>query len=175
MTDMTDMTDPDSQPIHTPTQTDLDMMSQALTLASQAGDRGEVPVGAIVYETETGTILGQGSNTRECDRDPAGHAEFIAILNACKSINDWRLNHCTLVVTLEPCPMCAGLIVNARLGRVVYGADDPKAGAVRSLFQICDDERLNHRSAILPGVMAPESSQLLKSFFKRLRDARERS
>ncbi|MBO6512340.1 MAG: nucleoside deaminase [Phycisphaerales bacterium] len=151
------------------------MMTRALELASKAGDRGEVPVGAIVYETETGTILGSGSNTRECDRDPSGHAEFIAILNACKSINDWRLNHCTLVVTLEPCPMCAGLIVNARLGRVVYGADDPKAGAVRSLYQICDDERLNHRSAILPGVMAPASSQLLKSFFKRLRDARERS
>lgn len=158
-----------------PTQTDQDMMTRALELASKAGDRGEVPVGAIVYETETGTILGSGSNTRECDRDPSGHAEFIAILNACKSINDWRLNHCTLVVTLEPCPMCAGLIVNARLGRVVYGADDPKAGAVRSLYQICDDERLNHRSAILPGVMAPASSQLLKSFFKRLRDARERS
>ncbi len=170
-------TDPDPHPTQspTPTQTDLEMMTRALALANEAGDRGEVPVGAIVYETETGTILGTGSNTRECNRDPAGHAEFIAILNACKSINDWRLNHCTLVVTLEPCPMCAGLIVNARLGRVVYGADDPKAGAVRSLFQICDDERLNHRSAILPGVMAPESSQLLKSFFKRLRDARERS
>ncbi|MBL4810177.1 MAG: nucleoside deaminase [Phycisphaerales bacterium] len=145
------------------------MMTHALTLAQEAADRGEVPVGAVVYETQTGKILGEGSNTRECDKNPSGHAEFTAILNACKNINDWRLNHCTLIVTLEPCPMCSGLIVNARLGRVVYGASDPKAGAVRSLYQICDDSRLNHRSAIIPGVMAPESSQLLKSFFKQLR------
>ena len=154
-----------------PTKVDLEMMVRALTLAQEGAERGEVPVGAVVYETETGKILGTGSNTRECNKDPSGHAEFIAILDACKSINDWRLNHCTLVVTLEPCPMCAGLIVNARLGRVVYGADDPKAGAVRSLYQLCDDERLNHRSAVVSGVMAPESSELLKSFFKRLRDA----
>ncbi len=158
-----------------PTKVDLEMMTKALTLAKEAGDSGEVPVGAVVYETDTGKILGAGSNTRECDKNPSGHAEFTAILNACKSINDWRLNHCTLVVTLEPCPMCSGLIVNARLGRVVYGADDPKAGAVRTLYQLCDDDRLNHRSAIIPGVMAPESSELLKSFFKRLRDAQSQS
>jgi len=154
-----------------PTQTDLDMMGKALELAKAAGEMGEVPVGAMVYETETGKILGQGSNTRECDKNPSGHAEFTAIMNACQSIDDWRLNHCTLVVTLEPCPMCAGLIVNARLGRVVYGADDPKAGAVRSLYQLCDDERLNHRCAIVPGVLASESSAMLKAFFKQLRDA----
>lgn len=153
----------------TPTTTDLDMMQRALLLADQAGQQGEVPVGAIVYETATGRILGQGSNTRECSKDPSGHAEFIAILEACRAIDDWRLNHCTVVVTLEPCPMCAGLIVNARLGRVVYGADDPKAGAVRSLYQICDDERLNHRSEVLSGVLGTESSDLLKAFFKRLR------
>jgi len=158
-----------------PTEVDLEMMTRALALAQTGGDRGEVPVGAVVYETQTGKILGTGSNTRECDKDPSGHAEFTAILNACKSIDDWRLNHCTLVVTLEPCPMCSGLIVNARLGRVVYGADDPKAGAVRTLYRLCDDDRLNHRSTIVPGVMAPESSELLKSFFKRLRDARSES
>jgi tRNA(adenine34) deaminase len=152
-----------------PTQADLQMMRRALELADQAQQIGEVPVGAVVYETETGTILGEGSNTRECDKNPSGHAEFTAILNACKAINDWRLNHCTLVVTLEPCPMCAGLIVNARVGRVVYGADDPKAGAVRSLYNLCDDERLNHRSDIIAGVMAQESSEVLKAFFKRLR------
>lgn len=145
------------------------MMRRALELADQAQQIGEVPVGAVVYETDTGTILGEGSNTRECDKNPSGHAEFTAILNACKAIDDWRLNHCTLVVTLEPCPMCAGLIVNARVGRVVYGADDPKAGAVRSLYNLCDDERLNHRSDIIPGVMAQESSEVLKAFFKRLR------
>jgi tRNA(adenine34) deaminase len=162
------MRDPSEQP----TQTDLNMMAKALDLAKAAAEQGEVPVGAIVYETNTGTILGTGSNTRECDKDPSGHAEFTAIINACKSINDWRLNHCTLAVTLEPCPMCAGLIVNARLGRVVYGADDPKAGAVQTLYQICTDDRLNHRCSVLPGVMAPESSDLLKSFFKQLRDTR---
>lgn len=148
------------------------MMAKALDLAKAAAEQGEVPVGAIVYETDTGKVLATGSNTRECNKDPSGHAEFTAIINACKAINDWRLNHCTLAVTLEPCPMCAGLIVNARLGRVVYGADDPKAGAVQTLYQICTDERLNHRSSVLPGVMASESSQLLKAFFKQLRDTR---
>ena len=156
----------------TPTQQDLAMMSLALDLASQGADRGEVPVGAVVYETETGKILGQGTNSREAQNDPSGHAEFSAILQACKSIEDWRLNRCTLVVTLEPCPMCAGLIVNSRIGRLVYGADDPKAGAVRSLFRLCDDERLNHRASVLTGVMASESSDMLKAFFKRLRDTR---
>lgn len=154
---------------------DIQMMERALVLAQQAGELGEVPVGAVVYETETGVVLGEGSNTRECDKDPAGHAEFIAILNASRCIKDWRLNHCSLAVTLEPCVMCAGLIVNARIGRVIYGADDPKAGAVRSLYRICDDERLNHRSAILTGVRASDSSALLKSFFKRLRDAHRES
>lgn len=156
-----------------PTPTDLDMMARALDLAHAAAEQGEVPVGAIVYETNTGTILGTGSNSRECNKDPSGHAEFTAIVSACKAINDWRLNHCTLAVTLEPCPMCAGLIVNARIGRVVYGADDPKAGAVRSLYQICTDDRLNHRCSVLPGVMASESSQLLKSFFRQLRDTHD--
>jgi tRNA(adenine34) deaminase len=155
-----------------PTDLDLEMMSKALELADQGQQIGEVPVGAVVYETATGTILGTGSNTRECEKNPSGHAEFTAILNACKAVNDWRLNHCTLVVTLEPCPMCAGLIVNARLGRVVYGADDPKAGAVRSLFRLCDDERLNHRCDIIAGVKDQESSEMLKAFFKRLRDSR---
>ena len=155
-----------------PTQQDLAMMSLALDLAAQGADRGEVPVGAVVYETQTGKILGQGTNSREAQNDPSGHAEFSAILQACKSIEDWRLNHCTLVVTLEPCPMCAGLIVNSRIGRLVYGADDPKAGAVRSLFRLCDDERLNHRASVLTGVMASESSEMLKAFFKRLRDTR---
>ena len=152
-----------------PTQTDLDMMQRALELASNAAEVGEVPVGAIVYETDTGTILGIGANTRETHKDPSGHAEFVAILQACKAVEDWRLNHCTLVVTLEPCPMCAGLIVNARVGRVVYGADDPKAGAVRTLYQLCEDDRLNHSAQILPGVLADESAQLLRDFFKQLR------
>ncbi len=159
----------------TPTKTDLAMMADALKLAEQAAKIGEVPVGAVVYETKTGQILGTGANTREHSRDPSGHAEFIAILQACQSINDWRLNHCTLVVTLEPCPMCAGLIVNARLGRVVYGASDPKAGAVRSLFRLCDDTRLNHRCCVVPSVMGDESSKLLQAFFQALREPGKQS
>ena len=153
----------------TPTEQDAAMMRRALALADQASARGEVPVGAVVYETATGTILAQAANTREGDRDPAGHAEFLAITQACKARRDWRLNDCSLAVTLEPCPMCAGLVVNARVGRLVYAAPDPKAGAVRSLFQIADDPRLNHRCEIIPGLLAAEASQRLTTFFRALR------
>lgn len=148
---------------------DLQMMNHAIDLAAQSAQLGEVPVGAVVYDTQTGEILAQAHNTREMDNNPAGHAEFTAILQACQSINDWRLNHCTLVVTLEPCPMCAGLIVNSRIGRLVYGASDPKAGAVRSLFELCDDARLNHRCEILSGVKQSRCSEQLSSFFRTLR------
>jgi tRNA(adenine34) deaminase len=148
---------------------DLDMMKKAIALADQSASLGEVPVGAIVYDTQSGEIISQAHNTREMHNDPTGHAEFSAITEACKSIEDWRLNHCTLVVTLEPCPMCAGLIVNARVGRVVYGAHDPKAGAVRSLYQLCDDDRLNHRCEIISGVLEDECGTQLSSFFRDLR------
>jgi tRNA(adenine34) deaminase len=149
-----------------PTPTDIAMMDRALELAREAASAGEVPVGAVVYETTTGRILGEGRNTREAACDPAGHAEHTAIRDACRAISDWRLNHCTLVVTLEPCPMCAGLIVNARVGRLVYGADDPKAGACGSLHRITEDPRLNHRVTPIGGVRAAASSRLLKDFFR---------
>ncbi len=158
-----------------PTETDVAMMRQAIELAQQSADAGEVPVGAIVYDTQTGEIIAQAHNTREMHNNPAGHAEFSAIQNACKAINDWRLNHCTLVVTLEPCPMCAGLIVNARVGRLIYGASDPKAGAVRSLYELCDDTRLNHRCQIHAGVLQDECAQQLSSFFQNLRAQRKAS
>jgi tRNA(adenine34) deaminase len=161
-----------TDPLPQPTEQDLAMMRRALELAQGAGAAGEVPVGAVVYETESGTILGEGANTRERDKDPTGHAEHNAIELACARLGDWRLNHCSLAVTLEPCPMCAGLIVNARVGRLVYGADDPKAGAVRSLHRLCDDERLNHRCTIVPGVLSDESADLLRSFFSTLRTRR---
>ncbi len=151
------------------TEADLEMMHRALKLAEHASRLGEVPVGAVVYETATGIIIGEGFNTRESGCNPAGHAEFTAILNACQSINDWRLNHCTLVVTLEPCPMCAGLIVNARVGRVVFGASDPKAGAVRTLYGLLEDSRLNHRAEVHSGLLEEESAIQLKEFFKNLR------
>lgn len=160
-----------AQPV--PTQTDIEMMTRAIELAQQSGDAGEVPVGAVVYDTATGEIIAQAHNTREMHNNPAGHAEFSAIMSACEKIGDWRLNHCTLAVTLEPCPMCAGLIVNARVGRLVYGAADPKAGAVRSLFELCDDRRLNHRCTIHAGVLGERCSEQLSSFFKRLREQRQ--
>jgi len=148
------------------TEHDILMMRRALELADQAAAAGEVPVGAIVYETETGTVLGEGCNRREGDADPTAHAELLAIRAAASAAGDWRLNHCSLAVTLEPCPMCAGLIVNARIGRVVYGADDPKAGACRTLFSITTDPRLNHRADLVPGVLADECGAMLRRFFR---------
>jgi tRNA(adenine34) deaminase len=145
------------------------MMRRALDLAKQAAAIGEVPVGAVVYRTETGAILGEGYNRREVDHDPSAHAEHIAMVQACKTLCDWRLNECTLVVTLEPCAMCAGLIVNARVGRVIYGASDPKAGAAGSLMRLTEDPRLNHRVIPVPGVLADECGQVLRDFFKDLR------
>ena len=156
-------------PQPTPTETDARMMRRALDLAQGAASEGEVPVGAVIYDTRTGDVLAEASNRRETDRDPSAHAEFIAIRDACARVKDFRLNHCSLAVTLEPCPMCAGLIVNARVGRVIYGADDPKAGAVRTLYEILTDPRLNHRCEVIPGVLAQESADVLRSFFRALR------
>lgn len=161
------MSAPDDTPV--PSPTDEAMMRRALQLARGAADAGEVPVGAVVYDTATGQILAEGANRRETDRDPSAHAEHIAILEACRRTGDWRLNHCSLAVTLEPCPMCAGLIVNARVGRVVYAASDPKAGAVRTLYTLLEDERLNHRCVVIPGVLGPQAGELLSAFFRSLR------
>jgi tRNA(adenine34) deaminase len=152
---------------HTPV--DEQMMRRALDLAAQARDIGEVPVGAIVYETATGRVLGEGSNRREVDHDPLAHAEIIAIAAAARALGDWRLNACTLVVTLEPCAMCAGAIVNARIGRLVYGAPDPKAGACGSLMKLTEDARLNHRVAPIAGVLGEECGEMLRAFFRALR------
>lgn len=148
-----------------PSPTDIAMMAHALALARAGAAMGEVPVGAIVYDTATGRVLGEGANRRETDADPTAHAELIAIRAAAKTLGDWRLSACTLVVTLEPCAMCAGLIVNARLGRLVYGAADPRAGAVRSLYGLTTDPRLNHRVEPIAGVMAQEAAALLREFF----------
>lgn len=152
-----------------PAELDRAMMRRALDLARRAMAMGEVPVGAVVYETATGRALGEGFNRRETDKDPAAHAEFIAVGAACRAVGDWRLNHCSLAVTLEPCPMCAGLIVNARVGRLVYGAPDPKAGAVDTLYRLTRDARLNHRVEPIAGVRGEESAALLRAFFAGLR------
>lgn len=155
------------------TDADRRHMARALELAGQAAREGEVPVGAVVYRTATGEVLGEGFNRRERDGDPSAHAEFIAILAACRRVGDWRLNDCTCVVTLEPCPMCAGLLVNARVGRLVYGADDPKAGAVRTLYAITGDRRLNHRVEVVSGVEGERAGGLLREFFRSLRAGRQ--
>ncbi len=144
-------------------------MRHALELARVAGQLGEVPVGCVVYDTASGRVLGEGFNRRESDNDPLAHAEILAIRAAATALLDWRLNACTLVVTLEPCSMCAGAIVNARLGRLVFGAPDPKAGACGSLLRLTEDPRLNHRVTPLGGVLAAESASLLRDFFHRLR------
>lgn len=164
------MTTPDASIV---TEIDQAMMARAIELARHAQTLGEVPIGAVVYVTETGEVLGDGFNTRETEKDPCGHAELIAIRRACEQIGDWRLNHCSLAVTLEPCPMCAGTIVNARVGRVLYGADDPKAGAVRSLYTLLEDERLNHRCVVIPGVERETCSSMLSEFFRELRRRRD--
>jgi len=145
-------------------------MQAALGLARQAGAIGEVPVGAVA--AHRGAVIGTGYNRREIDDDPTHHAEIAAIREAAATLGDWRLNDCTLYVTLEPCPMCAGAIVNARVGRLVYGAADPKAGAVDSLYRLCSDARLNHRVTVTAGVRSCECGLLLKQFFRGLRRRR---
>jgi len=138
-------------------------MALAYTQAQAAFAADEVPVGAII--TRDGQVLAAAHNGREQLRDPTAHAEMIAITQAAAALNSWRLEGCTLYVTLEPCPMCAGAILQARVETLVYGADDPKAGAVRSLFELLDDARLNHRTEVVAGVMAEPCGQILTDFF----------
>lgn len=139
-------------------------MGQALVLAREATELGDVPVGAIVLDPD-GVVIGTGFNTREGEGDPTGHAEMNAIRAAAKVVGEWRLEGCTLVVTLEPCTMCAGAIVVSRLERLVFGAFDDKAGAVGSLWDVVRDRRLNHRPEVISGVRAEESTALLQEFF----------
>jgi tRNA(adenine34) deaminase len=142
-------------------------MRLALVEAEAAAAAGEAPVGAVI--ARAGQVLASARNERESLRDPTAHAEMIAITQAAAALNSWRLEECTLYVTLEPCPMCAGAIVQARIPRVVYGAADPKAGAVRSLFRLIDDPRLNHRAEIIEGVLAEPCGRVLTEFFQRRR------
>ena len=139
-------------------------MREALALAREAGERGEVPVGAVaLFE---GRIVGRGANARESAKDPTAHAELLAIQEAARTLGRWRLAGVTLVVTLEPCAMCAGAMVLARIDRLVYGATDPKAGAVGSLMDLSQDPRLNHRFPVERGVLADEAGELLRAFFR---------
>src|SRR5580704_17460016 len=138
--------------------TDDLLMSEAIRQARDAGEVGEVPIGCVIAHQPTGKIIARGHNRRILDRDPTAHAEIVAIRQAAQELADWRLEECVLAVTLEPCPMCAGAIVNARIPRLIFGCPDPKAGAVVTLFQLCDDSRLNHRVQITTGVLADECS-----------------
>jgi tRNA(adenine34) deaminase len=149
------------------TDVDIAMMRRALELARTAAAAGEVPVGAVVYRGER--VIAEAANNREATKDPVGHAELLALSQAGQALREWRLSDCTLAVTLEPCPMCAGALVNARLGRLVYGARDPKAGACHTLFRIPVDRRLNHEVRMLPGVLEEECAELLRAFFRQRR------
>jgi tRNA(adenine34) deaminase len=140
------------------------LMRRALDVAATALDTGDVPVGALVVSPD-GSVLASAANARERDGDPTAHAELLALRAAAAARDTWRLDGCTLVVTLEPCTMCAGALVLARVSRLVYGADDPKAGAVGSLWDVVRDRRLNSRPEVVAGVLAAESAALLHSFF----------
>ena len=142
---------------------DVIYMREALSLASQAAAAGEVPVGAVVVKD--GTIVGRGYNRPVSGRDPTAHAEVMALRDAAARLDNYRLGGCDLYVTLEPCAMCAGAILHARVGRVVYGAADPKSGACGSVVNLFAESRLNHHATVASGVMAEEAGQLLQEFF----------
>jgi tRNA(adenine34) deaminase len=144
---------------------DTERMGLALDEARLAEAAGDVPIGAVVIDAME-TVIGRGHNQRESTSDPTAHAEVMAIREAARRRAGWRLDGCTLVVTLEPCTMCAGAIVLARLDRLVYGAVDPKAGAVGSLWDVVRDRRLNHRPEVVSGVLAAECGELLRSWFE---------
>ena len=142
-------------------------MKEAIRLAKKAASLGEVPVGAVIVQN--GMIIARGYNRREIDQNGLSHAELAAILRACKKLNSWRLEDCTLYVTLEPCPMCTGAIINTRIPRVVFGASDPKGGAMGGVTDLTDHP-WNHHPIIEKGVLEEECSTLLKAFFKNLRE-----
>ncbi|MBD2019711.1 nucleoside deaminase [Leptolyngbya sp. FACHB-36] len=143
-------------------------MTQAIALAQQAGKAGDVPVGAVVVGPD-GRAIAQAENRRERDCDPTAHAEILALRAAGRALNNWHLNQCTLYVTLEPCPMCAGALVLARLGLLVYGADDPKAGAVRTVINVPDSPSSNHRLSVIGGILEAACREQLRSWFLKQR------
>ena len=152
------------------TQQDLTFMRRALSLAREAAAEGEVPVGCVI--TLGDRVVGAGRNRREKDRTALAHAELEAIAQSCKALGGWRLWQCTLYVTLEPCPMCAGAIINARIPRVVYGAADPKAGACRSVCSLFS-MAFNHHPEVESGVLETECAEILRDFFRTLRETRK--
>jgi tRNA(adenine34) deaminase len=145
-------------------------MERAIALANQAGVAGEVPVGAVIISAEQ-EILAMAENRRERDRDPTAHAEIVALRIAGQSLQSWHLEQCTLYVTLEPCPMCAGALLQARLGQLVYGADDPKAGAIRTVLNLPDSAASFHRLTVLGGILEAPCRQQLQQWFRQRRNS----
>jgi len=150
---------------------DVYWMKKALDLARKAEAIGEVPIGAVIVKDDV--IVGRGFNQRECRNDPSAHAEMIAIRQASRKLHAWRLTGTTLFVTLEPCPMCMGAILLARIDRVVFGCLDPKAGAAGSLYNLAEDRRFNHRIELGSGVLKEECSGMLSNFFRKLRSEKK--
>ncbi|MEH2070600.1 MAG: tRNA adenosine(34) deaminase TadA [Nostoc sp.] len=150
----------------------IEWMSRALELAKAAGDAGEIPVGAVIIDSN-GNLLAQGENRKERDKDPTAHAEILALKRAAITLQNWHLNECTLYVTLEPCPMCAGAIVQARLGRLVYGVDDTKTGAIRTVINIPDSAASNHCLQIIGGILESACRQQLQAWFATKRHQRK--
>lgn len=148
---------------------DIKYMKEAMKQARKAYETGEVPIGCIIVENATGKIVGRGYNRRNTDKTTLAHAEITAIKKASKNLGDWRLEGCTIYITLEPCPMCAGAIVQARLDRCVYAAPSDKAGCAGSVVNLLNEPRFNHQVELVHGVMEEESQELIKRFFKELR------
>lgn len=147
-------------------------MKRAIALAATAGEAGEVPVGAVIVGADNQWIA-EGENRRQRDHDPTAHAEIIALRSAGQLLGSWHLEHCTLYVTLEPCPMCSGALIQARLGRLVYGADDPKAGAVRTVLNIPDSAASNHRLTVIGGILETPCREQLQQWFQRCRNRQQ--
>lgn len=143
---------------------DVEYMAEALRLARQAASEGDIPVGAIVVAPD-GEVIGRGRNHRRIDHDPTAHAEVVALREAAQTLGAWNLSGCSLYVTLEPCPMCAGALLQSRIARLVYGCTDPKAGACGTLYDLAHDSRLNHRIDVTRGVMELECRTILQEFF----------
>jgi len=157
------MAPPDDRPLPTGALSDEEAMGLALEEAALASAHGDVPVGAVALVA--GGVVARGHNERELTGDPTAHAEVVVLRAAAAERGRWRLDDVTLVVTLEPCPMCAGALVAARVGRLVFATPDPRAGAAGSLYNLCVDPRLNHELGVTPGVRAPEAASLLAAFF----------
>lgn len=149
-------------------------MNRAIELAQIAGVAGEIPVGAVIVDRH-GNAIAQTSNRKERDNDPTAHAEILAIRTAAEVLQDWHLNECTLYVTLEPCPMCAGAIIHARLGLLVYGADDPKTGAIRTVMNLPDSPCSNHRLSVFAGICESACREQLQTWFEQKRQYSEKS